>query len=292
MWHILGVSRSPRFSPNSADRDAAIFAAVVSRLNRRGHDVSVLSEDLFVSVDLQAFDLVFSMARGQYVLEVLSEAEQNEGLCVVNSALALSAATRAGLMQAFAKAGVAQPAFCCVSAADGAAAIDALPLQFPVWLKRSDACAQTPGDVVFVKDRAEAVKALSDFAGRGVGEVVAVQHVEGDLVKFYGVAQTDFFQFHYPSAEGGFSKFGLEQHNGTPKGYAFDPAALKQLADSAAAASGFGVYGGDAIVRPDGIPVLIDFNDWPSFSTCRREAAKAIASHLIGRLEGKPSTQI
>lgn len=36
------------------------------------------------------------------------------------------------------------------------------------------------------------------------------------------------------------------------------------------------VYGGDAIVQADGSFKIIDFNDWPSFSPCRQEAAKAI----------------
>ena len=276
MLHILGVSRSPRFSPNSADRDAALFAAVVSRLRRWGHEVSIISEDLFVSVDLQSFDVVFSMARSRYVVDSLSEAETEGGLCVVNSARALASATRAKLMQAFEAAGVPQPAFCTL-AADPAAA-DAVPFSFPYWLKRSEACAQTPADVVYVENREAAVEALGQFAARGVGEVVAVRHAEGDLVKFYGVAGTDFFRCSYPTAEGGFSKFGLEEHNGRPQGYAFDEAGLKLLAGRAAEASGFSVYGGDAVVRPDGTFALIDFNDWPSFSPCRREAAKAIAA--------------
>ena len=34
----------------------------------------------------------------------------------------------------------------------------------------------------------------------------------------------------------------------------------------------------EAIVRADGSFCVIDFNDWPSFSRCREEAAEAIAS--------------
>ena len=48
-----------------------------------------------------------------------------------------------------------------------------------------------------------------------------------------------------------------------------------------AAALGVSVYGGDAIVRADGSFCLIDFNDWPSFSRCREEAADAIASLVL-----------
>ena len=46
------------------------------------------------------------------------------------------------------------------------------------------------------------------------------------------------------------------------------------------AAAGLDVYGGDCIVREDGTFCIIDLNDWPSFSRCREEAAKAIAGKV------------
>ena len=44
--------------------------------------------------------------------------------------------------------------------------------------------------------------------------------------------------------------------------------------------SGDIIYGGDAVVRRDGSFCMIDFNDWPSFSRCREEAALAIACRI------------
>ena len=41
---------------------------------------------------------------------------------------------------------------------------------------------------------------------------------------------------------------------------------------------GIEVYGGDAIIDSEGRFYIIDFNDWPSFSRCRDEAAEAIAN--------------
>lgn len=96
--NVLGISRSPRFSPNSVDRDMAIFTAVASRMQRGGNDVSIISEDLFIAVDLSEFDLVFSMARGRDVLTALAEAEQQLNLRVVNSAHGLLQANRAQLV--------------------------------------------------------------------------------------------------------------------------------------------------------------------------------------------------
>ena len=41
------------------------------------------------------------------------------------------------------------------------------------------------------------------------------------------------------------------------------------------------VYGGDCIVSPDGSIRIIDFNDWPSFAPCRKEAAIAIGQAVL-----------
>ena len=155
-----------------------------------------------------------------------------------------------------------------------------LILTYPLWLKRGDACAQRPGDVCFVSNQSELHQALISYAANGVHAVIAEEHVPGDLVKFYGVEGSDFFFITYPTETNNFSKFGLEQHNGKPLHTPFDANMLKSAADRAAKSIGCIVYGGDAIISADGKFVVIDFNDWPSFSACRKEAAKAIANRL------------
>ena len=91
------------------------------------------------------------------------------------------------------------------------------------------------------------------------------QHIEGDLVKFYGVEGTPFFHCHSQSAT----------H------YDFNPDTLRLIAGRASATLRLPIYGGDAIVTPEGAIFVIDFNDWPSFSTCRPQAATAIAQRLL-----------
>ena len=73
-------------------------------------------------------------------------------------------------------------------------------------------------------------------------------------------------------------KFDDERRNGAAHHYPFDVSALQSECERLAEAVGVDVYGGDAIIRDDGSFCLIDFNDWPSFSRCREEAAAAIAS--------------
>ena len=137
----------------------------------------------------------------------------------------------------------------------------------------------------YADDDSRAVAVEAEMRRHGVTEVMRCAHVPGDLVKFYGVGGTDFFRFFYPGDDG-MTKFGDERRNGRPRHYAFSEAALRSAARLAARTAGTAVYGGDCIVRPDGSLCIIDFNDWPSFSRCRAEAARAIAAMVAERLSG------
>ena len=143
-----------------------------------------------------------------------------------------------------------------------------------------DNCAQKQGDVQFVENESQFAQAMTDFANRGIQQVIVEEHLEGDLIKFYGVEGSAFFHITYPTEKGGFSKFGLEEQNGQPQHFGFDADKLKTEADRAAQITGITVYGGDAVVTPQGSIHIIDFNDWPSFSACRKDAAKAIANRI------------
>ena len=84
-----------------------------------------------------------------------------------------------------------------------------------------------------------------------IADPVVTAHVSGTDIKFYGVADGFFY----------------------PSGHPF----LRQVAVRLACLAGVSVFGGDAVMRPDGSFVIVDFNDWPSFSPCRDEAADAIS---------------
>ena len=62
------------------------------------------------------------------------------------------------------------------------------------WIKRGDEAAQSKDDVVFAADETERDNKIAVFAARGITQIVVTAHVMGDLVKFYGVRGTDFFQ--------------------------------------------------------------------------------------------------
>ena len=276
---ILALTRDPQFSPNSVEKDRAILMAVVDRLRALGHHVDVgagpvPARDAGPMPSPCSYDVILSMGRLPQTLAWLKTL-QEQGVRVINTPQAVELCSRRSalvrMMQEYdiPMAPCRSGHLCSVEENEG-----------PYWLKRGDACAQSQGDIVFCPDDAALYAAIAHFKARAITDYVVSEHVDGDLLKFYGVADTGFFRCFYPTDDGQ-SKFGDEQHNGTAHHYSFDQAELQRQAERLAAIIGIEVYGGDAIIRSDGSFCIIDFNDWPSFSRCREEAAKAITL-LIG----------
>lgn len=259
---VLAIGRAERYSPNSIDKDRAILLAVTERLLRRGNDVRVVGEDHLDGLTLsESPDLILTMGRRPETLAWL----RTVGAEVVNSSEGIENCQRSRLQAIMERIGTPVPP---VEGSDG------------YWLKRGDAAAQESGDVVYVADKEGLAMAVKTMQRRGITDYVVSAHVVGDLVKFYGVGQGRFFRYYYPTDDGQ-SKFGNECHNGVACHYPFSEEVLRQEVERLAAAIGASIYGGDAIVRADGSFCLIDFNDWPSFSRCREEAADVVTELVV-----------
>lgn len=277
---VIGVGRAQRYSPNSADRDAAVLQAVATCLEARDCRVMLVGEEDFTTSIARKADAVFSMARSREALALL----ESLSLPIINPPVGLRNARRSVLTDCFAEYAVPMPPTWTVQGADN------LPEPtFPCWLKRADACAQSADDVCYVENQAQLRREWVKFQKKGIKEAIVCKHVTGDLLKFYGVEGSGFFYFYYPTADGGFSKFGLERHNGKAHKYAFDTARLTAEAERASRLLHLPVYGGDCIVEPDGSFYFIDFNDWPSFSCCREAASAAIAARVLRAIEHNES---
>jgi len=137
-------------------------------------------------------------------------------------------------------------------------------------LKRGDVHAVQEGDVASVASAECLSAALKHFRKIGVRDLLVQDHIEGPVVKFYGVGQQRFFRAYMESSgEEVTSRIGP----------------LMAVAARAAAVIGVEVYGGDAVLTEGDGVVLIDFNDWPSFSRCSRSAGRAIAECIIDSLD-------
>jgi hypothetical protein len=149
-----------------------------------------------------------------------------------------------------------------------------------VWIKRYDFHATQSCDVIYAASEDGWHEALDRFAKRGIPFIIAQEHVAGDLVKFYGVRSSaevmaNWFEWFYHRDKG-------------MLGHSFEVSRLRQAAFAAAAALGLEIFGGDAIIQPDGEPKIVDINAWPSFARYRDRAAQAIADHLTERFQRRP----
>ncbi|MES5004916.1 hypothetical protein [Prevotella disiens] len=253
----IAVQRDPRFSPHSVDKDLAILEAVATPLGAK-----IIAESQLTANDIAEADIVLNMGRLPQTLDLL--AKQGKDKCVINSAKGVRNCQRSLLAQLMAQENIPTPP---QKGENG------------YWIKRGDEAAQTHEDVQFCANETELNAAKARFSQRGITNIVVQAHIVGDLVKFYGVNTANFFRIFYPNDDGT-SKFGDEMRNGTPHHYAFATDNLQQAAERLAILTDTMVYGGDAIITKEGLFYIIDFNDWPSFSRCKDEAAKAIRESL------------
>ena len=270
---IAGVMRACAFSPNSIGKDIAIFNAVAEGLRGSGAEVNVYSEEEFRCSEITE-EVVLNMCREQESISKLRRLEQ-EGRLVINSGCGIANCTREQMTHLLMRHGIAHPESIVVNTdEDAIPAIEAAAFD-RCWIKRGDSHATHKEDVCYCKALEDMGRVMKEFSRRGIKRAVINRHLEGDLVKFYGVSGEPFFHWFYP-LDRGHSKYGHEAVNGKPRRLESDTEALKKLCCEAADVLDVKIYGGDCLVGADGTVRIIDFNDWPSFSPCRGEGAEAI----------------
>jgi glutathione synthase/RimK-type ligase-like ATP-grasp enzyme len=267
---LVGLYRETEYSPGRhRSNDAMLLEQVAEALRTSGVAVDLMTANDAERTRPDA-ELVFSMCQGSRALEFLTRWER-EGARLINSPRAARNTYRDRLPRLMKEAGIDFPRTKLVRTMSGAAS--GINVNGGVWLKRGDVHASISADVQWVASLDRLRAGLQDFAARGVTHAVVQEHRPGDEIKFYGVAGNAFFHWFYPKEASASGR------------HAFDVDALRQLTETAAAAAGLDIFGGDVIVGPDGRLTLIDLNDWPSFAPCRDEASAAIAFHLMRRLD-------
>ncbi len=255
------------------DNDASILQSTVEHLQILGAEVDVYNDG--EEFDAKRYNALFHMSRTPATLQRLQEIEKRTP--VTNTAKAVRNCSRKEQITALQRAGIMQPPFSFHSTTT-----NNLHTSQPVWLKRCDGWSCHANDVCYADCANELQKAMNNFCSRGIKEVACCHHIAGDIVKFYGV-ENNFFHFSYPNPEK--TKFGLEKINGPAQHYPFDTTQLKTIAFAAARSIGVEIFGGDCIVTKEGDIYIIDINDFPAFSCCRNEAAKAIAQLIYSKVK-------
>ena len=279
---IAGIMRAGAYSPNHIGNDTAIFNAAAEQLRKRGCLVNIYSEEQFNGAGVNE-DIILNMCRERESIERLQRLE-DDGRLVVNSGYGIENCTRERMTRILLGNGIPYPDSLIVDTNEAVKPMLKKSGFKSCWIKRGDFHAMHKEDVSYVRHPEEAQEVLQEYFLRGIKRAVINVHLEGDLIKFYGVHGTQFFYWFYPF-DAGHSKYGYEAVNGKSQGIKFDEQELKDICNRAADELNVEVYGGDCIVGADGKMRIIDFNDWPSFAPCRTEAAPHIAKRVLAMVK-------
>ena len=240
--------RAGVFSPNHVGNDATILNTVAEQLRKRGCEVRTYSEEQFCSGEVTE-PVIINMCRERKSTDLLQRLGSN-----IPYPQSIIVDTDEVVRQRLQKLGFTQ-----------------------CWIKRGDFHAQHAEDVSYVRTPAEAQDVLQEYFLRGFRRAVISRHLPGKLVKFYGVAGTPFFNWFRP--------YEAEPLNMRDEQTRRTDEELKALCRKAARELNLIVYGGECIQAEDGSLSIIDFNDWPSFSACRNEAATNIAKAVMAAVK-------
>ena len=275
-----GIFREVEHSPGREADDAGILQATGRRLEEAGSGwrVDYRAPATLTGDEPNLPALAFAMCEGEAALESLGRWE-SPGVRVVNSARSIANTHREASAPLLAgqRIPVPESRSCSTAARLFLAARRTTPSTPPAG-SAGHRAQDARGRRALRRGFAAVEDALEHLRGRGLSRAVAQRHVEGDLVKFYGVSPAgdaasapSWFEWFYPKER-------------RAAGHAFDALALCDIAGRAAAALALDVWGGDAIVTPAGAILVIDVNAWPSFALYRDAASEHIATHLAARL--------
>ena len=246
---IAGIMRAGAYSPNHIGNDTAIFNAAAEQLRKRGCLVNIYSEEQFNGAGVNE-DIILNMCRERESIERLQRLE-DDGRLVVNSGYGIENCTRERMTRILLGNGIPYPDSLIVDTNEAVKPMLKKSGFKSCWIKRGDFHAMHKEDVSYVRHPEEAQEVLQEYFLRGIKRAVINVHLEGDLIKFYGVRGTQFFYWFYPF-DAGHSKYGYEAVNGKSQGIKFDEQELKDICNRAADELNVEVYGGDCIVGADG----------------------------------------
>jgi hypothetical protein len=267
MVRCLGVFRETSNSPNREHDDTLILKLVNEELAKLGADTYLTEPQSVARINPQDWDVVLPVCENPPALKKINSWAGKT--LVLHPMEAVLNCYRVNMTPLMAACGGIHPRTVIIKIDD----LLETPPAFSengAWLKRGDVHNMTDHDVVFAAKWRDARKVRDDFKSRGITHVAVQEHIAGDIIKFYGVGPGKWFSwfYHRPQDVGN---------------YVFDAKLLAKHAATAAKAVGVEIFGGDAIITPEGRIYVIDINSWPSFARVREDVKTHIANHVFER---------
>ncbi len=280
---IAAILRAGAYSPNHKGNDAAIINLTCEQLRKRGCQVKTYSEEQLIAGAVKE-PIVIHMCRDQRSFPIL-QAMEDSGRLVINSGYGVENCTRERLTRILLGSGIPYPESLMVNTNQTVTEqMERIGME-RAWIKRGDTYAMHKEDVTYVRHPEEAQEVLQEYFLRGIKRAVINRHLDGDQVKFYGVRDTDYFYCFYPFEKTYSSKGDDKAPRRGGEEARFDIDKFRDACDRAADILDIRIYGGDAIIDPEGNFSIIDFNDWPSFAPCRVEASGVIARAILAEIK-------
>ena len=265
---LAGISRQAEYSPNHVENDSLIIRATAEELKKLGVEVTVFGEREVLNSSFKE-QLIFSMVQGPEAIEKLLETEE-KGAFIINSPKSVTNCYRTNMVKLLHENGIPFPKSVTIKIpCEDESKLPTFESN-KYWVKRGGVHAVHREDVTLVYSEGERNNVLKEFYRRGIKTAVLQEHLEGDVIKFYAVKDSDFFNWYYLNG-----KYHTNFNNNN----------LQELASKSAEVLGLSIYGGDAIISQDGDISIIDMNDWPSFAPVRDEASKHIAQLIYNMAE-------
>lgn len=276
MKSYLGIFREISNSPNRESDDALILKAVMEELRGLNLKAEAVTPEQADQMDLSEWDVILPMCESYPRLMNLKSLRESSRTTIVNEPASILSCYRTRMIPALQKAGIPVPES-ELRQISSARPLEEPAFGFPggVWVKRGDVHNTCSHDVVFARSASDAESIRQDFARREISQLVLQRHIDGDLIKFYGVGPGQWFTWFYHDPE-------------SARRLPFDIDVLAETANAAASAVGLEIFGGDAIVSSAGPIFLLDINSWPSFARVRHEAARQI-KWLVSSLDRRHS---
>ena len=194
---IAGVMRAGAYSPNHIGNDAAIFNAVMEQLRKRGCEVNVYSEEQ-LNAGAVTENIILNMCREPRSMQILQQME-DRGALVINSGFGLENCIRERSARILLGNDIPFPDSLIVNTDEGVKDRLQKAGVSQCWIKRGDSHSRHKEDVTYVRHPEEAQEILQEYFLRGIKRAVINRHIEGELIKFYGIADSSFFFwfFHF-----------------------------------------------------------------------------------------------